>query len=198
MIDIYHQVKMKCKAYVVGALFEDTKHLFYSFSKKGEWIQINPRMYEFICKHKVIIEKLNYYELTAHADMSPLCDRFLRYVTPGGKIIDIGSGHGKDIKYFLSKGYEAEGIDASFELCRISNEHGLKVENITIRDQNPREFCDGIWANASLVYVSVKEIETFFVKAKSFLKKEGAIFASMKVGLQTDNNGRTSPETLLF
>lgn len=62
MLDISHQVKMKCKTYVVGALYEDTKHLFYSFSKKGEWLQINPRMYEFVCKHKVVIEKLNYYE----------------------------------------------------------------------------------------------------------------------------------------
>ena len=31
MIDISHQVKVKCKKYVVGALFEDTKRLFYSF-----------------------------------------------------------------------------------------------------------------------------------------------------------------------
>lgn len=62
MLDVSHQVKMKCKKYVVGALFEDTHRLFYSFSKKGEWIQINPVMYEFICKHKVVIEKLNYYE----------------------------------------------------------------------------------------------------------------------------------------
>lgn len=62
MVDISHQVKVKCKTCVVGALFEDTKHLFYSFSKKEEWIRINPLMYEFICKHKVVIEKLNYYE----------------------------------------------------------------------------------------------------------------------------------------
>lgn len=62
MIDISHQVKVKCKKYVVGALYEDTKRLFYSFSKKEEWIQFNPIMYEFVCKHKVVIEKLNYYE----------------------------------------------------------------------------------------------------------------------------------------
>lgn len=62
MMDITHQVKVKCKKYVVGALFEDTNRLFYSFSKKEEWLQINPVMYEFVCKHKVIIEKLNYYE----------------------------------------------------------------------------------------------------------------------------------------
>ncbi|SEV99736.1 HNH endonuclease signature motif containing protein [[Clostridium] fimetarium] len=60
--EVSHKVKMKCKTYVVGALYEDTKQLFYSFSKKDEWIQINPLMYEFICKHKSIIEKLNYYE----------------------------------------------------------------------------------------------------------------------------------------
>lgn len=62
MLDISHQVKMKCKKYVVGALYEDTNRMFYSFSKKEEWIQINPVMYEFVCKHKVVIEKLNYYE----------------------------------------------------------------------------------------------------------------------------------------
>lgn len=62
MIDISHRIKVKCKENVVGALFEDTKHLFYSFSKRGEWIQFNPEMYSFICKHKVLIEKLNYYE----------------------------------------------------------------------------------------------------------------------------------------
>lgn len=62
MLDINTQVKNKCKKYVIGALFEDTKQLFYSFSKKGQWIKFNPLMYEFICKHKIIIEKLNYYE----------------------------------------------------------------------------------------------------------------------------------------
>ena len=61
-IDICHKVKIKCKENVVGALYADLQGLFYSFSKKGECIRINPRMYEFVCKHKVAIEKLNYYE----------------------------------------------------------------------------------------------------------------------------------------
>lgn len=60
--DVAYQVKMKCKTYVVGALFEDTKRLFYSFSKKGEWIKINPRMYNFVCERREEIEKLNNYE----------------------------------------------------------------------------------------------------------------------------------------
>ena len=62
IIKIAHDVKMKCKINVVGALFDDTKRSFYSFSRREEWIKINPLMYEFVCKHKVVIEKLNYYE----------------------------------------------------------------------------------------------------------------------------------------
>lgn len=62
MIELSHKIKIKCKVCVVGALFADTNNLFYSFSKKEERIKMNPLMYEFLCKHKTIIEKLNYYE----------------------------------------------------------------------------------------------------------------------------------------
>ena len=61
-LEVCKKVKSRCKINVVGALYGDTKGLFYSFSRKEEWIQINPQMYEFVCKHKVAIEKLNYYE----------------------------------------------------------------------------------------------------------------------------------------
>lgn len=61
-IEACKKVKSKCKINVVGALFGDTKGLFYSFSRREEWLQINPQMYEFVCKHKLAIEKLNYYE----------------------------------------------------------------------------------------------------------------------------------------
>ncbi len=62
IIKISHEVKMKCKRNVVGALFADTKGRFYSFSRKEEWIKIHPDAYKFACKHKVALEKLNYYE----------------------------------------------------------------------------------------------------------------------------------------
>lgn len=61
-IYVCKKVKQGCKENVVGALYGDLQELFYSFDKKGEWIKINPVMYEFVCKHKTAIEKLNYYE----------------------------------------------------------------------------------------------------------------------------------------
>lgn len=47
-IKICHKVKMKCKENVVGALFRDSKDTLYSFSKKGEYIQLNPLVYRRI------------------------------------------------------------------------------------------------------------------------------------------------------
>ncbi len=61
-IKISHKVKMKCKENVVGALFGDSKHTLYSFSKKSEYIQLNPLVYVFMTKHKKILEKMNYFE----------------------------------------------------------------------------------------------------------------------------------------
>ena len=59
---VCRRVKRDCKENVVGALYGDLQGLFYSFSKKDEYIKLNPVMYEFACKHKVVIEKMNYYE----------------------------------------------------------------------------------------------------------------------------------------
>lgn len=61
-LSICHKIKMKCKQNVVGALYGDTHGVFYSFSKKEEYIQLNPQVYTFLSKHKKVIEKLNYYE----------------------------------------------------------------------------------------------------------------------------------------
>lgn len=59
---ICRRVTAKCKANVVGALYGDTLGLCYSFNRSQEWLQFNPQMYEFLCKHKLMIEKINYFE----------------------------------------------------------------------------------------------------------------------------------------
>lgn len=61
-VSICHKVKMKCKENVVGALFRDSDDTLYSFSKKSEYIQLNPLVYAFMTKHKKILEKMNYFE----------------------------------------------------------------------------------------------------------------------------------------
>ena len=59
---ICDKIKSECKKYVVGALYGDTDGVIYSFSKKEEWILLNPEVEEFIKNNIGIIENLNYYK----------------------------------------------------------------------------------------------------------------------------------------
>lgn len=59
---ICKKIKNECKKYVVGALYGDTDGIIYSFSKKEEWIQMNPAIEDFIKNNVGIIENLNYYK----------------------------------------------------------------------------------------------------------------------------------------
>lgn len=61
-INYLKQVNRYITSCVVGAFFKDTKEKFYSFSKKEKTIKIHPQVYEYLVKHKYLVEKLNYYE----------------------------------------------------------------------------------------------------------------------------------------
>lgn len=134
-----------------------------------------------------------YFSNTVNVDMSECYDRFIKYVVPRGRIIDIGAGSGRDIKYFKDRGYVVEGIDASEEMCRLATDYsGAEVRCERIQDWNPEEKYDGIWANASLLHLLFNEIEGFVCRASDYLKPNGVLYISMKTGIQTgcDNNGR--------
>ena len=134
-----------------------------------------------------------YFSNTVNVDMSECCDRFLEYVVPGGRIIDIGAGSGRDIKYFKDKGYIVEGIDASAKMCRLAIDYSdAEIICERIQDWHPQEKYDGIWANASLLHLAFDEIEGFICRASDYLKPNGVLYISMKMGIQTgsDNYGR--------
>lgn len=134
-----------------------------------------------------------YFASTVNADMSVNCDRFLQYVKPGGVIIDIGAGSGRDILYFMSKGYQVEGIDAAPEMCRLASEYtGVPLICCKIQEWVPDKKYDGIWANASLLHLSLEELEEFILRVDSLLENRGVVYISLKSGIETgiDVTGR--------
>jgi len=58
--DVVTEVKKKCKMNVVGALHGDTKAMLYAFSRKEEWIEINPAVYDYLVKNASLIQEKNY------------------------------------------------------------------------------------------------------------------------------------------
>ncbi len=125
-----------------------------------------------------------YFRATIKANMAPICDRFLKHVKPEGRIADVGAGSGRDLKYFLDRGYVAEGIDLSQELSQKAADYsGGKVMCVDICNWYPAEKYDAVWANASLLHLPQKEIEKFILRLSEILKPYGVAYISMKSGI---------------
>lgn len=135
----------------------------------------------------------SYFDSTVQADMQELRDRFLRYVKPGGTILDAGCGSGRDAKAFTDAGYPVVAFDASAEMVRLASEFtGLPILNIRFEDMNWEDRFDGIWASASLLHVPRVELPHTFDRFARALSTAGVWCLSMKQGEATrEVDGRT-------
>jgi SAM-dependent methyltransferase len=124
-----------------------------------------------------------YFELTVHADLSALYERFLRYIPPGGRILDAGSGSGRDTFAFLRRGYQVEAFDSSPALCALSTRlTGVTARTLRFQELEDESAYDGIWACASLLHVPEGELPDVLARLARALKAGGALFMSFKRG----------------
>ena len=124
-----------------------------------------------------------YAELTVKADMSPAYDRFLAYLPAGAAILDAGCGSGRDSLCFMKKGYDVTMLDASEGMCNCAEElTGQKALCMGFHEIEFADRFDGIWACASLLHVSEKELENVLAIFHRALKRDGVLYASWKYG----------------
>lgn len=127
--------------------------------------------------------KFAFFESTVNADVSDLYDHFFMHIPHGGTILDLGCGSGRDTKSFLDMGYSVEAIDGSAELCKLASEYTeISVQCMDFCDLCVEEKYDGIWACASLLHVSLRDLPGIFQKISSALKPNGILYASFKFG----------------
>ena len=134
-----------------------------------------------------------YFDSTSQVDLVSLYKEFLEYVPAGGRIMDLGCGSGRDVKWFRDHGYEAYGLDASEKLVRIASEKlGIPVKVGFIEEWIADKAFDGIWCCASIMHLDDEAIEQFFSNLKDNLKPDGVLFMSVKSGIETgtDSYGR--------
>ena len=102
--------------------------------------------------------------------------------------MDLGCGSGRDVKWFRDHGYEADGLDASEKLVRIASEKlGIPVKVGFIESWIADKAYDGIWCCASLVHLDDNRIDQFLSNLRHNLKKGGALFISVKEGIDSGN-----------
>lgn len=135
----------------------------------------------------------DYFDQTVMADMSPLYIHFLARIPPGGRILDVGCGSGRDLLAFVKRGFRAEGIDSSETLARMAASYSgtsVKVGDFTQADLDG--LYDGIWACASLLHVERDVLFSTLQNLKNALVPGGTIFASVREGSgeKVGNDGR--------
>lgn len=104
---------------------------------------------------------------------------------PQGKILEIGSGDGKDARELIKLGYEYVGTDASKELIKIAsltNPGAILVNQSVDQLDFPAETFDGFWAAAVLLHIPKAEMDEALLKIKSVCKKGAVGFISLKIG----------------
>ena len=124
-----------------------------------------------------------YFFQTVKADLSATYKKFLPFIKKEGLILDLGCGSGRDSYYFKQNGYQIVAVDGAKELAtQASLLLGQPVLNQLFEDIQFNEEFDGVWACASLLHVSAKELPSILIKIRESLKKEGVFYISVKEG----------------
>lgn len=136
-----------------------------------------------------------YFAETVRADLSSLYGRFLALMPAGGRILDAGSGSGRDTVAFLNRGYAVDAIDSSVGLAALSSQlTGIETRVLRFQELDVIEQYDGIWACASLLHVPPDELPDVLYRFGRALKLGGMLYASFKHG----SGERLSPDGRMF
>ena len=104
------------------------------------------------------------------------------------KVLDIGSGSGRDAKIFTSFGLDVTCLDASQSMVEISKAKGFHslVGNFLELPFEEKAF-DGVWAYTSLLHIHKKDIEKAFMEIKRVLKNGGILGLGLIEGEGEEN-----------
>ncbi len=133
-----------------------------------------------------------YAERTSTVDMSDVYRRFLPHLSSGARILDVGCGPGRDLKFFRDQGFRVQGIDSSREMVKRALGVGVPVHHkscLAITEENAFE---GVWASASLLHLTQVDFVQALARLFKALCSQGAFYFSVKAGdgVQTDAEGR--------
>lgn len=124
---------------------------------------------------------------TRDVDMSDMQQRFLAAlpVVDGkpARILDAGSGSGRDALSFRMLGYEVEAFDVSPAMVAATREHaGVEAQQMRFEDFAWDHQFEGIWACASLLHVAEANLPTVINRLVDHLTQGGVLYLSFKLG----------------
>lgn len=132
---------------------------------------------------------------TRDADMSEARSRFisaLPKVVDPARLLDAGSGSGRDALAFRQLGFQVEAFDASSAMVAATRKHaGVDARKLLFEEFAWEHAFEGIWACASLLHVAIGELPQVIDRLGKHLVSGGAFYASFKLGKgEREKDGR--------
>jgi SAM-dependent methyltransferase len=99
------------------------------------------------------------------------------------RILDAGSGSGRDALKFQLLGYKVEAFDASPAMVAATREHtGVPTKLMRFENFSWEHPFEGIWACASLLHVAEADLSEVINRLATHLTQGGALYLSFKLG----------------
>lgn len=130
--------------------------------------------------------------------------RFLDKLPEAARILELGSGSGRDAAAMLARGFDVQATDASPELAAEAEKRlGRPVAILRFDQLDVQADYDAVWAKASLLHAPAAELSADLRRIHAALRPGGLFTASFKAGTGEgrDSLGRyynyPAPKTLL-
>ncbi|WP_222427645.1 class I SAM-dependent methyltransferase [Desulfobotulus alkaliphilus] len=128
------------------------------------------------------------------ADSSLFLSDFVHSLPRGARVLDVGCGSGRDLKWLKAQGFHAEGLDRSPELVDFAERYsGCRVWQADFETWDFKDMkVEGLLFSGSLVHLSEEKVISVMERLGCLLADGGRIYVSLKEGKGTyrDKNGR--------
>ncbi len=129
----------------------------------------------------------SYYDRTADIDPSGFLSAFVRYLTPGARVLDVGCGSGRDLLWLKNKGFSPIGFERSSGLAELAEKHsGCPVVRGDFKSHDFSSFeVDALVCSGAFVHVEQKDLAGVLKNVLRALVPGGYLFFSLKQGQGT-------------
>lgn len=108
---------------------------------------------------------------------------FAARVPPGGQVLDLGCGPGRDAAHFTVAGFRVVGLDSSPGMAARARRNGAAV---AVGDHRRPPFgagtADGLWSSATLLHVPRGDVSATLAQWRRVLQTGGVLGLSTSLG----------------
>lgn len=112
-------------------------------------------------------------------------DKFVSYLMPGARILDVGCAGGRDTQWFLEHGFLADGIDIAPTFLAMAR---TRVPEASFREMSVEELdyadatFDGVWCSCVLIHLPKAGARRAVTEMLRVLKPGGILYLLVKEG----------------